>query len=88
MSPALLAPLGLLALLALAIPVVIHIARKTETRTIAFAALRWLESRPNPRRSVTVDERWLLAVRLLLLTLLKLLLVDGLTKAKALPREV
>jgi len=69
MSPALLTPLGLLALLALAIPVVIHIARKTETRTIAFAALRWLESRPNPRRSVTVDERWLLAVRLLLLTL-------------------
>ncbi|WP_269514111.1 BatA domain-containing protein [Brevundimonas subvibrioides] len=70
MSPALLASLGLLALLALAIPVVIHIARRTENRTIDFAALRWLEARPNPRRSVTVDERWLLAVRLLLLTLL------------------
>jgi hypothetical protein len=69
MSPALLAPLGLLALLALAIPVVIHIARRTETRSIDFAALRWLEARPNPRRSVTVDERALLALRLLLLAL-------------------
>jgi len=70
MSPALLTPLGLLALLALAIPIIIHIARRTENRTIDFAALRWLDARPNPHRSVTVDERWLLAVRLLLLMLL------------------
>lgn len=70
MSPALLAPLALFALLALAIPVVIHIARRTENRSIDFAALRWLEARPDPRRSVTVDERWLLALRLLLLTLI------------------
>lgn len=70
MSPALLISLGLFALLALAIPIAIHIARRTENRTIEFAALRWLDTRPNPRRSVTVDERWLLAIRLLLLTLL------------------
>lgn len=72
MSPAVLTPLALSALLALAIPIIIHIARRTENRTIAFAALRWLDARPNPRRSVTVDERWLLAIRLILLTLLAL----------------
>lgn len=72
MSPSLLAPLGLFALLALAIPIILHIARRTENRTIAFAALRWLEARPNPRRSVTVDERWLLVLRLALLALLAL----------------
>lgn len=72
MNPALVTPVGLLALLALAIPIVIHIARRTENRTIDFAALRWLDARPNPRRSVTVDERWLLAMRILLLTLLAL----------------
>jgi hypothetical protein len=70
MTPAVLAPLGLVGLLAAAIPVIIHIARRTENRSIDFAALRWLEARPNPRRSLTVDERWLLALRLLLLTLL------------------
>ena len=70
MSPALLLPAGLAALLALAIPVIIHIARRTESRTIDFAALRWLDPQPKPRRSLTLDERLLLAARLLLLTLL------------------
>ena len=72
MSPALLLPAGLAALLALAIPVVIHIARKTESRTVAFAALRWLDAAPRPRRSRTIDERLLLAARLILLTLIAL----------------
>ena len=72
MSPALLLPAGLAALLALAIPVVIHIARRTESRTIDFAALRWLDPQPKPRRSLTIDERLLLAVRLILLALIAL----------------
>lgn len=72
MTPALLLPLGLAALLALAIPVVIHIARRTESRTVQFAALRWLDAQPRPRRSATIDERLLLASRLLLLTLIAL----------------
>lgn len=76
MSPALLYPLGLLALAALAIPLVIHIARRTETRTVAFAALAWLEERPKPRRRLRLDELWLLAARVLLLTLLALLLAQ------------
>ncbi len=72
MSPALLLPAGLAALLALAIPVVIHIARKTESRTVDFAALRWLDAAPKPRRSLTIDERVLLAARLILLALIAL----------------
>lgn len=72
MSPALLLPAGLAALLALAIPVVIHIARRTESRTIDFAALRWLDAAPKPRRSLMIDERLLLASRLLLLALIAL----------------
>lgn len=72
MSPALLLPAGLAALLALAIPVVIHIARKTESRTVDFAALRWLDAAPKPRRSLTIDERILLAARLILLALIAL----------------
>ncbi|MBU1346829.1 MAG: BatA domain-containing protein [Alphaproteobacteria bacterium] len=72
MTPALLFPAGLAALLAVAIPIVIHIARRTESRTIDFAALRWLDPQPKPRRSLMIDERRLLAVRLLLLALIAL----------------
>ena len=76
MSPALLFPAGLAALAALLIPMVIHIARRTESRTIDFAALAWLEDRPKPRRRLRLDELWLLASRLLLLTLIALWLAQ------------
>lgn len=72
MSPALLLPAALGALAALLIPLVIHIARRTEGRTVDFAALRWLDPQPRPRRRVRIDEWWLLAVRLLLLAALAL----------------
>lgn len=72
MTPALLFPVGLVALAALAIPLVLHIARRTESRTVEFAALRWLEARPRPRRSLRLEELILLAVRLLLLALVSL----------------
>ncbi|MFN3668202.1 MAG: BatA domain-containing protein [Brevundimonas sp.] len=70
MTPALLLPGALAALAALLIPLVIHIARRTETRTVDFAALRWLGARSRPRRRPRIDERWLLAARLALLTAL------------------
>ncbi|MBX9616671.1 MAG: BatA domain-containing protein [Caulobacteraceae bacterium] len=72
MTPALLLPAGLFALAALAIPLVLHIARRTESRTVEFAALRWLEARPKPRRSLRLEELILLVVRLLLLALIAL----------------
>lgn len=72
MSPALLLPVGLVALVALAIPIVLHIARRTESLTVEFAALRWLEALPRPRRSLRLEELLLLAARLLLLALVAL----------------
>lgn len=72
MTPGLLLPLGLAALAALAVPLAIHIARRTETRVVEFAALRWLSAQPRPRLRPILDERVLLAARLILLALLAL----------------
>lgn len=74
MTPLLLAPLGLAALAALAVPLVIHLRRRTEEVPVDFAALRWLEALPRPRRKLQLDELLLLAVRLLLVACLALLL--------------
>lgn len=72
MTPILLLPAALAALAALAIPLVIHLARKTEQRPTDFAALRWLRERPRPRHRPRLDEWPLLLARLLLLALLAL----------------
>jgi hypothetical protein len=72
MIPALLLPLGLAALAALAVPLVIHIARRSEQLPTDFAALRWLRQKPRPRQRLRFDEWLLLTVRLVLLTLVAL----------------
>jgi hypothetical protein len=72
MTPGLLLPSALAALAALAIPLLIHISRRTESRTIDFAALRWLDAKTKPRRRPRLDEIPLLLLRLLLLALLAL----------------
>lgn len=74
MTPLLLAPLGLAALAALALPLLVHIRRRTEEEPLDFAALRWLEAQPRPKRRLRFDEWVLLALRLLLVALLALLL--------------
>ncbi|QCW26503.1 hypothetical protein FE772_13350 [Lysobacter enzymogenes] len=74
MSAALLLPLALAALAALALPLLIHLARRSEQRPTVFAALRWLRERPRPRSRIRLDEWPLLLLRLLLLTVLALLL--------------
>lgn len=74
MNPILLLPIGLVALAALIVPLLIHLARRSEQRPTDFAALRWLRQRPKPRHRIRFDEWLLLAVRLLLLALLALLL--------------
>jgi hypothetical protein len=76
MSFGLLLPAGLLALLALSIPLLLHLTRRTEQRSTVFAALRWLQASHRPRRQVRFDELLLLALRLLLLALLALLLAQ------------
>lgn len=74
MNPILLAPAALAALAALALPLLIHLARRQQQRPTVFAALRWLRAQPKPRRRLRFDEPWLLALRLLLLALLALFL--------------
>lgn len=72
MSPLLLLPAALGALLALLLPLLIHLARREQQHPTLFAALRWLRERPKPRRRIRFDEWPLLLLRLLLLALLAL----------------
>lgn len=72
MTPALLLPAALAGLLALLIPLAIHIARRSEQLPTDFAALRWLRQKPKPRSRLRFDEWLLLALRLALLALVVL----------------
>ena len=72
----LLFPLGLAALASVLLPLVLHLARRTEQRPTDFAALRWLRQKPRPRHRPRFDERLLLAVRLLLLAGIALVLAQ------------
>ena len=74
MSLAFLIPAALAALGALLIPLAIHLARRSEQRPTAFAALRWLRQKPKPRHRIRFDEWPLLILRLLLVALMALLL--------------
>ncbi len=67
-------PAGLAALVALLLPLLIHLARRDQQQRIDFAALHWLSAQPRPRRRIRFDEWPLLLVRLLLLALLAVLL--------------
>ncbi|MGO1000269.1 BatA domain-containing protein [Lysobacter sp. CA196] len=72
MNLSLLLPAALAALTALVLPLLIHLARRSEQRPTDFAALRWLRQRPKPRHRIRFDEWPLLLLRLLLLALLAL----------------
>ncbi len=74
MSVALLAPLGLAALAALALPLLIHLVRRVELKTTEFAALRWIGERLRPQRRLRFERPWLLLLRLALVAALALLL--------------
>lgn len=74
MTLGLLIPAALAALIALVVPLAIHIARKSEQQRVDFAALRWLRHKPRPRSRIRFDERPLLLIRLVLLALVALFL--------------
>ena len=74
MNLVLLLPLGLAALAAWLVPLLIHLRRRSEQHRTDFAALRWLPSRAHPRSRLRFEEWPLLLVRLLLLAALALLL--------------
>ncbi|WP_428383448.1 BatA domain-containing protein [Nevskia ramosa] len=75
------AAFGWLALAALAIPIAIHLIRRRAARDVPFAALAWLAARTPPRRQWRLDDRWLLAVRLLLIALLAVILAEPLWRS-------
>lgn len=74
MSLGLLFPAALAGLLALLLPLLIHLARREEHTPLPFAALRWLQLRARPQRRIRISEWPLLLLRMLLLALLVLLL--------------
>lgn len=67
-------PLGLLALLGLALPLLVHLARREQQQPTMFAALRWLRAVQRPRRRLRLEHWLLLALRLALVAGLALLL--------------
>jgi len=67
---ALLAPAALAALVALLVPLAIHLQRRPEQRVQEFAALRWVSERVRPRQRLRLSEWLLLLLRLLLIAAL------------------
>lgn len=65
---------GGLALAALLVPLAIHRVRRRLPRAVPFAAIDWLAAQTPSRRQWRLDERLLLALRLLLVALLAALL--------------
>lgn len=76
MSMLLLLPIGLAALASLLLPLLVHLARRSEPRVVPFAALRWLRAQPQPQRKHRLEELLLLLLRFLLLVALSLLLAQ------------
>lgn len=67
-------PMGLFALGAMLVPLLIHLIRRHEQAAIDFPALRWLRASTQPRRRLRFDDVGLLLLRLLLIALISLLL--------------
>ena len=69
MGLSLLLPLGLAALAALLIPLLLHLHRRQEQQATLFAALRWIRGPAKPRRRIQLEQWPLLLLRLVLLAL-------------------
>ncbi|WKD49478.1 BatA domain-containing protein [Microbulbifer spongiae] len=73
---------------ALAIPIAIHLLRRSNPQQISFAAVQWIQRYAQSRaRRPVVDNKWLLLLRLLLVALLVLLLAQPLIKRALYPQE-
>lgn len=68
----LLAPLGLAALAAIVVPLVIHWIGPSDQRLVSFAAMRYLREQHLSREKSHLHERWLLLLRILLIAALGL----------------
>lgn len=87
MSLGLLLPAGLAALLALLLPLLLHLTRRTVQRPTVFAALRWLAARPRPRRRIRLEEPLLLATRMAMLAALAVLLAQPVLRGAPVDRD-
>ena len=76
MNLSFLLPSALLALAAIALPLLIHLSRRAEQKRTEFAALHWLRANLRPRRKLLLQERVLLALRVLMLIALALFLAQ------------
>lgn len=74
MSVALLMPLGLTALAALLVPLLLHLNRRQEQKRTPFAALRWVRGPVRPRRRLRLEQWPLLLLRALIVVALAVLL--------------
>lgn len=86
--PGLLLPAALAALAALVLPLLLHLARRSQQRPTPFAALRWLRHRPRPRQQLRIEDWPLLLLRLLLLALLALWLAQPVLRDARQPTRV
>lgn len=73
MSLSLLLPLGLLALVGLVVPLLVHLVRQSDHTLIDFPALRWLRESVRPRRRLRFEDLGVLLARLLLVALAAML---------------
>ena len=83
MSPALLFPIGLMALAALLVPLALHLIRRAEYQTTPFAAMRWIHVQLRQQRRLRLRDIPLLLLRLLLLTLIAVLLAQPVLRGDA-----
>lgn len=83
MSFALLYPLGLAALAALLLPLLLHLIRRAEYRTTPFAAMRWIRAQLRQQKRLRLRDIPLLLLRLLLLALAALLLAQPVLRGDA-----
>lgn len=81
----LLAPLGMLALAALAVPLLIHWMRRSDRQVVSFAAMRFLRERDFPRQRLRIHDRPLLLLRCLLIAGLAVLLAAPALRTSAKP---
>ncbi|WP_299584874.1 BatA domain-containing protein [uncultured Microbulbifer sp.] len=73
---------------ALALPIAIHLLRRSNPQKISFAALQWVQrySQSRARRPI-VDNKWLLLLRLLIVALLAFLLAQPLIERDIYPQK-
>lgn len=76
MNLTLLLPLGLAALAALVIPLLLHLNRREQQRAVLFAAWRFVTAPARPQRRLRLEQWPLLLLRLLLLAAVALLLAQ------------